>query len=332
MLIELDTKPRTRIPVGFQRLEAGISPMEERASVPIPEITGLRVNNAFVFGPFKLSVAERLLKRGEETLPIGGRALDLLTVLVERAGEVISQKELIARAWPDVVVEKANLRVHIASLRKVLRDGLDGARYISNVAGRGYCFVAAVASPRLDQAPPKASQAVGACPKDEIAAARRGQADVGIELLRTALGALHSEHHNILLTVFAGALTQGLLKAGQFDEALVTVNGAIGQATSLGATFHIAELLRLKAEVLAAAPQKDAAAALDCLRQSLRFARDQSALAYELRSATTLARLLSEGGQREEARSILAPVYDRFTEEFETPDLRDARALLASLA
>jgi DNA-binding winged helix-turn-helix (wHTH) protein len=331
MLIELDTKGRTRMPVAFQRFEAGTSPMEERASEPIPGITSLGVNNAFVFGPFKLSVGERLLKRGEEALPIGGRALDLLTVLVERAGEVISQKELIARAWPDVVVEKANLRVHIASLRKVLRDGLDGARYISNVAGRGYCFVAAVARPPLKQAPPLASQAVGVGLKDEIAA-ERGQADVGIELLRTALGALHSEHHNILLTVFAGSLTQGLLKAGQFDEALLTVNGAIGQATSLGATFHVAELLRLKAEVLAAAPQKDAAAALDCLRKSLRFARDQSALAYELRSATTLARLLSEEGQREEARSILAPVYDRFTEEFEATDLRDARVLLASLA
>jgi DNA-binding winged helix-turn-helix (wHTH) protein len=331
MLIELDTNGRIRMPVRFQRVESGTSPAEERASEPIPEINGLRVNNAFVFGPFKLSVAERLLKRGEEGLPIGGRALDLLTVLVERAGEVISQKELIARAWPDVVVEKANLRVHIASLRKVLRDGLDGARYISNVAGRGYCFVAAVARPRLEQASPQVRQVAGVGPKDGIAAAR-GQADVGIELLRTALGALHSEHHNILLTVFAGALTQGLLKAGQFDEALVTVNGAIGQATSLGATFHVAELLRLKAEVLAAAPQKDAAAALDCLRQSLRFARDQSALAYELRSATTLARLLSEEGQREEARSILAPVYHRFAEEYQTPDLRDARALLASLA
>src|ERR1700745_2571814 len=103
-------------------------------------------------------------------------------------------------------------------------------------------------------------------------AAARGQADVGIELLRTALGALHSEHHNILLTVFAGALAQGLLKARQFDEALLTVNGAIGQATSLGATFHVAELLRLKAEVLAAAPQKEGAAALGCLQRRLRVA------------------------------------------------------------
>ncbi|WGD50327.1 winged helix-turn-helix domain-containing protein [Bradyrhizobium sp. CB1650] len=331
MLIDLDTKGRTRMPVGFQSFEARPSPMEERASELIPEINGFRVNNEFVFGPFKLSVAERLLKKGEETLPIGGRAFDLLTVLVERAGEVISHKDLIARAWPDVTVEEANLRGHIASLRKVLCDGVDGARYVSNVAGRGYCFVAAVMGPSLKQASPRASQAPGAGFKNGIAAAS-GQADVGIELVRSALGALHSEHHNILLTVFAGALTQGLLKAGKFDEALLTVDGAIGQATSLGATFHVAELLRLKAEVLAAAPQKDVAAALDCLRQSLRFARDQSALAYELRAATTLARLLSEGGQPEEARSILAPIFDRFTEEFETPDLRDARAFLASLA
>src|ERR1700752_169734 len=125
MLIELDTKDRKRFPVGFQRFKAGISPMEECASSLIPEITRSRVDNAFVFGPFKLSVAERLLKRGEEALPIGGRALDLFTVLVERAGEVISHKELIARAWPDVTVEEANLRVHVANLRKVLRDGLD---------------------------------------------------------------------------------------------------------------------------------------------------------------------------------------------------------------
>ena len=228
MLIELDTRGCTRVPAA----------MEERASEPIPEITSLRVHNTFVFGPFKLSAAERLLKRDREALSIGGRALDLLIVLVERAGQVISHKELIARAWPGVTVEEANLRVHIASLRKVLREGLDGARYISNVAGRGYCFVADVARPPLNQAAPQASQAVGVGLKDDIAVAR-GQEDVGIELLRTALGALHSESHNILLTVFAGALTQGLLKAGQFDEALSTANGTIGQATTLGATLRI---------------------------------------------------------------------------------------------
>jgi DNA-binding winged helix-turn-helix (wHTH) protein len=119
--------------------------MEEGLPQPIPYTISSRVKNVFQFGPFKLSVAERSLKRGEEVLSIGGRALDLLMILVERAGEVISHKELIARLWPDVTVEEANLRVHISALRKLLGDGLDGARYISNVAGRGYCFVAAVA-------------------------------------------------------------------------------------------------------------------------------------------------------------------------------------------
>jgi hypothetical protein len=67
-------------------------------------------------------------------------------------------------------------------------------------------------------------------------------------------------------------------------------------------TFHIDEMLRLKAEVRAAAPQKDGAAAMNWLKESLRSARKQSALAHKLRSATTLARLLSEDGRREEAR------------------------------
>ena len=323
----LVTKNRPHLPAGFRRRRTATSPMEERASKPNPALTCLRVKNAFMFGPFNLSVAQRLLKKGEETIPIGGRALDLLIVLAERAGEVISHKELIARAWPDVTVEEANLRGQIAALRKMLGDGLDGARYISNVAGRGYCFVAAVASSAEELALPEAGRAVGL--KGEITAAGQ-QAETSIELLQAALEALHSERHNILMTVFAGALTQGLLKAGQVDEALLTINKAISQATSVGVT-HIAELLRLKAEALAAARQKDGAAAVDCLKESLRVAREQSVLVYELRSATTLARLLSESGQREEARAVLAPVYDRFTEEFETTDLRDARALLASL-
>jgi predicted ATPase/DNA-binding winged helix-turn-helix (wHTH) protein len=103
-----------------------------------------RTGEVLMFGPFKLFVAERLLKKGDESLQLGGRALDILLTLSERAGEVVSHKELISSVWPDLTVEGANLRVHIAALRKALGDGQDGARYISNVAGRGYCFVAPV--------------------------------------------------------------------------------------------------------------------------------------------------------------------------------------------
>jgi predicted ATPase len=92
----------------------------------------------------------------------------------------------------------------------------------------------------------------------------------------------------------------------------------------------MSEMLRLKAQVLADMQQANWSAALECLKQSLKFAREQCAHAYELRSATTLARLLAESGQRDEAKMSLEPVYGRFTEGFETTDLRDARVLLAS--
>ena len=128
------------------------------------------------FGPFRLYAEARLLKKGDETLPLGGRALDVLVVLVERAGEVVSRRELISRVWPDVTVEEANLRVHIASLRKALGDGREGARYVVNVPGRGYCFVAPLtpstaqpsSSPtkiavadRLHELPPQLARMVG---------------------------------------------------------------------------------------------------------------------------------------------------------------------------
>src|ERR1700758_3993524 len=94
------------------------------------------------FGPFRLNAAARQLERYGNPVSVGGRALDLLIALVERAGEIVSQRELIACIWPDVTVESANLRVHLANLRKALGDGRGGARYIVNVPGRGYSFVA----------------------------------------------------------------------------------------------------------------------------------------------------------------------------------------------
>ena len=68
--------------------------------------------------------------------------MEILLALVERAGQTVTKQELLARAWPDTFVDDANLRVHVAALRKALSDGHDGTRYIANVMGRGYCFVA----------------------------------------------------------------------------------------------------------------------------------------------------------------------------------------------
>src|SRR5580698_3931090 len=101
-------------------------------------------NDVLCFGPFSLFAAERLLKKADEPVPLGGRALDILIALVQRAGEVVPHKELMSSVWLGITVEGTNLRAHIAALRKALGDGRDGARYVLNVAGVGYCFVAPV--------------------------------------------------------------------------------------------------------------------------------------------------------------------------------------------
>ena len=101
-------------------------------------------HETFRFGPFALVANERLLTRNGEAVPLGDRSLDILIALLVRANEVIAKRELLAQVWPDAVVEEGSLRFHVAGLRKALGDGVDGARYISTVAGRGYCFVAPV--------------------------------------------------------------------------------------------------------------------------------------------------------------------------------------------
>jgi predicted ATPase/DNA-binding winged helix-turn-helix (wHTH) protein len=99
------------------------------------------------FGPHCLIPAKRLLLRSGKALDVGSRALDVLIALVESAGEVVGRRELMLRGWPDVVVGDGSLRVAVGVLRKALCDGHDGKRYIANVAGRGYCFVAHVDRP-----------------------------------------------------------------------------------------------------------------------------------------------------------------------------------------
>ncbi len=98
----------------------------------------------YTFGAFRLSPSQKVLTEGGRRVRVGGRAFDLLVVLVERAGEVLGKSDLVERVWPGSVAEDGSLRAHVAALRKVLGEGRDGARFISNIAGRGYCFVAEV--------------------------------------------------------------------------------------------------------------------------------------------------------------------------------------------
>jgi predicted ATPase/DNA-binding winged helix-turn-helix (wHTH) protein len=101
-------------------------------------------NSAIAFGPFRLFPAERRLERDGRPVRLGGRALDLLIVLVERGGEVVPNSALLRDVWRDVNVEESSLRFHIKNLRKALGDTRSDTRYVTNVPGRGYCFAARV--------------------------------------------------------------------------------------------------------------------------------------------------------------------------------------------
>jgi len=94
------------------------------------------------FGPFVFHRQQRLVTRDGQPLALGGRALDILQLLVAHAGSFVSKQALIAHVWPDSVVEEINLRVHIAALRRTFGDGRDGKRYILNHPHQGYCFAA----------------------------------------------------------------------------------------------------------------------------------------------------------------------------------------------
>ncbi len=115
-------------PKGFQ-IESGL--VTERPSI-------------FEFGSYRLDVRRRLVWRQEALLEIPPRAVELLAVLVEQAGEVIPKEELLRRVWPDTFVEEANLSVNVSILRKALGDQADGRPWIQTVARRGYRFVGAV--------------------------------------------------------------------------------------------------------------------------------------------------------------------------------------------
>src|SRR5258706_1503840 len=164
------------------------------------------------FGPFELNVAERSLKKANQVIPLGGRAYDILTALLENAGEVVAKATLIAKAWPDVTVEEGSLRVHLSALRKALGDGQFGNKYIANIQGHGYSFIAPVT--RL--------------PADRDS----GNASAGFSNLPPALGRMVGRD-NVVLEI------QGLL---QTEQRLITILGAggMGKTTVALAVGHSA--------------------------------------------------------------------------------------------
>ena len=137
-LAQSHPEPRLFVKRAFQRPDTNRSFCETQTPVGAAPIE-------VSFGPFRLLRTQFLLLEGDKPAPVGSRALEILIVLLERPGELVSKQELMARVWPNVFVEPANLTVHISKLRRTLRDGREGNRFIINIPGRGYSFVAPVA-------------------------------------------------------------------------------------------------------------------------------------------------------------------------------------------
>jgi tetratricopeptide (TPR) repeat protein len=161
---------------------------------------------------------------------------------------------------------------------------------------------------------------------------KRGDAESGLRLLRTALDELRESEFALPYTVFLSALAEGFAGVGQVTQGIAAIDEALARSERDEERWCAPELLRVKGELVLQEGAPDAATvAEDYFGYALDWARRQGALSWELRAATSLARLWHEQNRTRAAREILAPVYDRFTEGFETADLRAAKLLLDGL-
>jgi len=161
---------------------------------------------------------------------------------------------------------------------------------------------------------------------------RRGQPEAGIAQLRNALERLHGLRYELQTTSLMIAIADGMALAGRPLEADKAIDEAIAVGERNGDLFMMPEALRIKATILMSLDGSLFAEAEKYLHRSRDLAREQGALAWELRTATALASLRVRQGRPEQARAALLPVYQRFTEGFDGADMTEARSLLDELA
>jgi predicted ATPase len=153
-----------------------------------------------------------------------------------------------------------------------------------------------------------------------------------VRRLRAGLDELREASYVLRSPGLLGTLAEGLARIGQVAEGLTAIDDALAQCERTDERWNMAELLRVKGELLLLEGAPEAKVAAEHHYQlALEWARRQGALFWELRCATSLARLLRDQSRSANATAVLQPVYDRFTEGFDTADLKAAKALLDTL-
>jgi predicted ATPase len=163
------------------------------------------------------------------------------------------------------------------------------------------------------------------------ALAMQGQAAEAIAPMYQGLADARATGAELLAPYFLALLAEACGHAGHADEGLGLVAEALAVADTNAERWYEAELYRLKGELLLAQSTTQQPDAEACFQQALAVARRQQARSLELRVATSLSRLWQQQGKRDNARVLLAPIYDWFSEGFDTADLKEAKVLLEEL-
>jgi predicted ATPase len=164
------------------------------------------------------------------------------------------------------------------------------------------------------------------------ALAHQGQAQEGIEQIHQGMMAWSATGAETLRPYWLALLAEVYGVQGEPEEGLVLLTEALMHVDKTGERWYEPELHRLKGELLLQQNSANQAKAESCFSQAIAIAQNQQAKSFELRTATSLAKLWQQQGKRSEAYDLLAPVYNWFTEGFDTADLQDAKALLDELA
>jgi predicted ATPase/DNA-binding winged helix-turn-helix (wHTH) protein len=158
-----------------------------------------------------------------------------------------------------------------------------------------------------------------------------GDLSRGIELLQTALTALHEDGYELYGPQLSVSLAEGLAKTGERELAYSTICEATAWAATRGRALELIDLLRVKGEILISMSRQHTSEGETCLLQSLQLARERGLLSLELRAGTRLARLWADRAERNKALELLDPISARFSEGFQTRDLAAAANLLQQL-